>query len=61
MIKVDKLDNNYYRCNACMSENNVNNISYGSNVHFTSCFRLCMDCRKLLIELLNNSLESEVE
>jgi hypothetical protein len=58
MIRVNSVDKSYFQCNACLSEDNLKNISFGIKETQTTSFRLCRECRNLLIGLL--MMESEV-
>lgn len=44
MIKIEKIEKGYLRCQSCNDDSQLDNISIGLNLNSTSSFRLCGMC-----------------
>jgi hypothetical protein len=54
------LDKSYYKCSSCLGKNDVKLLNSGNNgIYSTASFRLCKDCRKLLVNLFIDEIEAE--
>ena len=53
MIKIEKTEKDYLRCQSCNHDSQLNNISIGLNLNRTSSFSLCGDCLSFFYNEIN--------
>lgn len=53
MIKIEKIEKEYLRCQSCNHDGPLDNISIGLNLNSTSSFRLCGDCLSFFSNEIN--------
>ena len=54
MIKIECAVKDYWRCNACLSDENIKKVMYGQEDSNIASFRLCDKCRKEMREVLRD-------
>ncbi len=55
MIKIEKLEAGYFRCQSCNTDGIINIISLGLTLNNTSSFRLCDECLNSLDKIKKES------
>lgn len=53
MIKIEKIEKGYFRCQSCNHDGSLDNISIGLNLNSTLSFRLCGDCLSFFSNEIN--------
>ena len=54
MIKAECVEKDYWRCNACLSDDDIKKIRYGQEDSNLTSLRLCGKCRKEMREVLKD-------